>query len=96
MQQKVTLEVLNPRGSLVSKEFSAPCARVSDLNGKVIGFYDNGKPGVVNFYTVLEDFLKRRFPQIKTKLMRGPFQIPKGLARKFAQEIDTFVYAWGD
>lgn len=94
--EKVVFEVLNPRGSLMEMTLSTPSHRLSDLNNKVVGFYDNGKPGVVNFYTVLEELLKKRFPQVKTKIVRGPFQISESLAKRFAAEVDTFVYAWGD
>lgn len=96
MKEEITLEVLNPRGLLMEQMLTAPTARLSDLNGRVVGFYDNGKPGVVNFYSVLEELLKKRFPEVKTRLIRGPFQISENLAKKFAQEVDTFVYAWGD
>ena len=96
MKDGITLEVLNPRGVLMEQMLLSPTPRLTDLNGKVVGFYDNGKPGVVNFYTVLEELLKKRFPEVKTRLIRGPFQISEGLARKFAGEVDTFVYAWGD
>lgn len=96
MHGGITLEVLNPRGSLLEQAPLSPSPRVADLNGKVIGFYDNGKPGVANFYTVLGELFKRQFPDVKTKVVRGPFQITETLARKFAQEVDAFVYAWGD
>lgn len=92
----MALKVMNPRGTLIREAVLAPTDRVSDLNGKTIGFYDNGKPGVANFYTVLGQMLQERYPQLRYKVVRGPFQISETLARSFAKDIDAFVYAWGD
>ncbi|MEM0488200.1 MAG: hypothetical protein QW707_03235 [Candidatus Bathyarchaeia archaeon] len=90
------LTVCNPRGVLLREAVLPPCERVSELDGKVIGFYDNGKPGVDNFYKALGDLFIKKFPRVKIKIQKGPFQISEELARSFAKEIDTFVYAWGD
>jgi hypothetical protein len=96
MANEVTLDVLNPRSELGQVVPVAPASRVASLAGKTVGVYETGKPGVENFYFVLDEMLRDKFPGIKTKRVRGPFQISEGLARSFAQEVDTFVYAWGD
>jgi hypothetical protein len=58
--------------------------------------YSNGKQGVDNFFTAIEDLLKERFEDITTTRLTGAFEIRDDDAEKFASEIDAFIYAIGD
>lgn len=94
--ETVELELLNPRGEIELAKTYALAPRVSDLAGKRIGFYWNGKPGIDNFFAVLEENLKKRFPGVTTTLFRGPMEITDKDIQGWASQIDTFVYAVGD
>ena len=56
----------------------------------------NGKQGVDNFFTVIEELLKARYPDITTKWLVGAFEIRDDEAETFASEVDTCIYAIGD
>jgi len=92
----VTLELFNPRGEIEPPPLFTPSPRVADLAGKKIGMYSNGKPGVDNFYTALEELLKKKYPDVTTVQLSGAFEIRDDEADTFASEIDTFIYAVGD
>jgi hypothetical protein len=49
-----------------------------------------------NFFTAIEELLKARYPGITTTRLTGSFEIRDDDAKKFASEIDTFIYAIGD
>ena len=54
------IEVLNPTAQAESVELEiAP--RISDMNGKVIGLLDNGKPNFNIFLSRVEELLCQRF-----------------------------------
>jgi hypothetical protein len=93
---KVELEVLNPRGKIEAVPASSPSPRLTTLNGKTIGLYSNSKPGMDNFYTVFEELLKKKYPTIKVKTMRGAFLIRDDDAKTLAREVDAFIYGVGD
>jgi hypothetical protein len=95
-KETVELELLNPRGEIEPPPVFSPAPRVADLAGKKIGLYSNGKPGMDNFYTVLEELLKKKYPTATTKLLRGAFEIRDEEAKAWLPEIDTFVYGVGD
>jgi len=95
-EKTVTLEVLNPRGVVEAKTNFAPAPRFTDLAGKRVGLYHNGKPGMDNFYTVFEELLKKKYPTATTNLIRGSFEITDKDAEAWAPQIDTFVYGVGD
>lgn len=92
----IELKVLNPRGKIESVPASSPSPRLSSLEGKTIGLYSNSKPGMDNFYTVFEELLKKKYPSVKVKTMRGAFLIRDDDAKAFANEVDAFVYGVGD
>ena len=96
MAEAVTLEVLNPRGEIKPPPTLAPSPRVTDLAGKRIGIYWNGKSGGNNFWDVAEDLLKEKFPTATTVRYSGPFIPGDSLAGKMAKECDTFIYGVGD
>ncbi len=95
-KEMLELELLNPRGEIEPPPVFAPTPRVKDLAGKKIGLYSNGKPGMDNFYAVLEELLKNKYPTATIKLLRGAFEIRDDEAKAWLPEIDTFVYAVGD
>jgi hypothetical protein len=92
----VVLEVLNPRGEIEPPPAYVPTPRVKDLAGKRIGLYSNSKPGMDNFYSAIEDLLKKKYPTITTSILRGSFEIRDEDAKAWLSEIDTFIYAVGD
>jgi len=54
------IEVLNPTATTMTVELEiAP--RVDDLNGKVIGLLNNGKPNFAIFLSRVEELLYQRF-----------------------------------
>jgi hypothetical protein len=93
---KVELEVLNPRGKIEAVPDSSPSPRLTSLEGKTIGLYSNSKPGMDNFYTVFEELLKKKYPTVKVKTMRGAFLIRDDDAKMLADEVDAFIYGVGD
>ena len=95
-KEAVTLELLNPRGEIEPPPIYTPAPRVADLEGKKIGLYSNGKPGVDNFYTVIEELIKQKYPTATTTRLVGAFEIRDDEAESWASEIDTFIYAVGD
>ena len=94
--EKAEFRVLNPRGKIEAIPVSSPQSRVADLNGKTIGLYSNSKPGMDNLYTVFEELLKKKYPDIKVKTMAGAFLIRDEDAEALAKEIDAFIYGVGD
>ena len=95
-KETVELELLNPRGEIEPPKTYGLSPRISDLNGKKVGFYWNGKPGIDNFFTVVEENLKKMFPNVTTTLFRGPMEITDKDIQSWASQIDTFIYAVGD
>jgi hypothetical protein len=96
MSERVTMELMNPRGKIEAIPASSPSPRLTDLDGKTIGLYSNNKPGMDNFYTVFEDILKEKYPTVKTVTFRGAFLIRDEDAEALAKQADAFVYGVGD
>ena len=92
----VTLEVLNPRGEIKTLPTFAPSPRVTDLAVQRIGIYWNEKAGGNNFWDVIEELLKQKFPTAKIVRYRGPFDLGETKAATIAKECDTFIYGVGD
>jgi hypothetical protein len=93
---QVKLEVLNPRGEIEPPPTLAPAPRVTDLAGKKIGIYWNGKQGGPNFWDVVEELLKKRFPTATILRRSGASDLGATLAAKLAKEVDIFIYGVGD
>ena len=55
-----TIEVLNPTGRTASLDL-AIAPRVDDLNGKILGLIDNGKPNFDIFLSRVEELLSQKF-----------------------------------
>jgi len=94
--EAVTLEVLNPRGEIKPPPTFAPTPRVTDLAGKRIGIYWNGKSGGNNFWDVAEEALKEKFPTATILRYKGPFDLGEKVAGTLAKEVDIFIYGVGD
>ncbi len=92
----VELELLNPRGEIEPPPDYVPAPRVSDLAGKRIGLYSNGKQGMDNFYAVIGELLKKRYPTATITKLTGAFEIRDEDAGAWLPDIDTFIYAVGD
>jgi len=92
----VTLEVLNPRGEIEPPPTLAPAARITDLEGKRVGLYWNGKVGTDVFFDTVEKLLKDKFPTIKVMRYVGAFDPGDALAVKIAKEVDTVINGVGD
>jgi hypothetical protein len=92
----VELELLSPRGETEPPPTYVPTARLPDLAGKRIGLYSNGKQGMDNFYAVIGDLLKKKYPTATISKLTGAFEIRDDDARSWLPEIDTFIYAVGD
>jgi hypothetical protein len=93
---RVRIELLNPRGEIEVPPVYIPSPRISDLSGKTIGLYSNGKPGMDNFYIAIQDLLKERYPDITVIRLTGAFEIRDDDAKDFSSRIDAFIYAIGD
>jgi hypothetical protein len=93
---QVTLEVLNPRGEIEPPSTLAPAPRVTDLTGKKIGLYWNGKVGTDVFFDTVEKLLKEKFPTIKVLRYVGAFDLGDKLAAKISKEVDTLINGVGD
>jgi len=94
--EAVTLEVLNPRGEIKPPPTLAPSPRVTDLAGKRIGIYWNGKSGGNNFWDVTEELLKEKFPTATILRYKGPFDLGDKVAESLVKEVDIFIYGVGD
>ncbi len=92
----VTLTVLNPRGEIIPPPLIAPSARISDLAGKKIAVYWNGKEGGDNFWSNIETLIKLRLPNTNVLRYNGPFDLGDAQAAKIARETDAFLYGVGD
>jgi hypothetical protein len=92
----VTLKVLNPRGEITPPPVYAPSGRISDLAGKKIAVYWNGKAGGDNFWNNIEALLKERLPKSFVLRYNGPFDLGDAQAAKIAREADGFFYGVGD
>jgi len=97
-EEKVTLEVMNPRGEIPPKPLFGIQRRVPDLAGKKIGLVDNTKTGVKLFFDRLEKQLKERFPTATILRFRktGYSDRQPALYKDVAAQCDTFVLAIGD
>ncbi len=92
----VTLTVLNPRGEIAPPQVLAPRPRLSDLSGKKIGLYWNGKAGGNLFWNAIEALLKEKIPNASLVRYQGAYDLGDPLAAKIANEVDAFLYGVGD
>jgi len=91
------IEVLNPTASTMAVEMEiAP--RVNDLNGKVIGLLNNGKPNFAIFLSRVEELLSQRFKFAEVvhvdKALAGggvAAPLPSGAMEEFAAKCEVVV-----
>jgi len=95
-KELLELQLMNPRGETEPPPVLAPNLRIKDIAGKKIGLYSNSKPGMDNFYTAIDQLLKKRYPTMTTSVLKGSFEIRDEEAKAFASQIDAFIYAVGD
>jgi len=97
---QTTLEVLNPMGVIEPPATLGLSPRVSNLAGIKIALMHNNKPGASNLLDVLQDLLKKKYPD--QSYARGyqtqPVQPPKDpeMYKKAAAECRAFIFAMGD
>jgi len=84
----VNLEVLNPVAEIVRKEDISLAPRLSDLNGKTIGFYWNAKPGGDTINKTTADLLTQKFQGISVKNYFGSMG---GVMRQASPEDVTLM-----
>ncbi|MFC1534740.1 hypothetical protein ACFL7M_15410 [Thermodesulfobacteriota bacterium] len=93
---KATIEVLNPRGEIKPPKTLGISPRLTDLAGKTIGLYDNGKQGFAAYLDVTEQLLKKKYPTATVKRYRGAFDLGRRLSSKIPKEVDAVIYGSGD
>jgi hypothetical protein len=93
---RVILEVLNPRGEIEPPPVYGISQRIQALDGKKIGLYDNGKDGFAEFLNEIERLLKEKHPTVTVLRYNGAFDVGDVLARKMASEVDAFIYGSAD
>jgi hypothetical protein len=86
--ESVSLEVLNPRGEIEPPPVYYPSPRLSDLTGKRILMYSNGKHGVNFLFDGLESLLKERFGGITVTRLSGGFEIKDDAMESVRNDID--------
>lgn len=93
---EIMLKALNPRGEITLPPLTAPNTRISELSGKKIGLYWNGKAGGNHFWNGIEQQLKQKAPNTTVLRYEGAFDLGDALAAKMAKETDAFFYGVGD
>ena len=82
-----TLQVYNPAAQTAGKNSAQAAARVVDLRGKMIGLYDNCKPGGEVAQQRLIEKLGSRFEGLKFQRFSGNIGGRSTLNAKGAQSI---------
>lgn len=93
---EVDIEVLNPRGEIALDKVYGISPRLSDLAGKTIGLYGNGKGGTERFLDLVQAQIKQRYPTVTIKRYHGAFDVGDKLAHQMAREVSAVVYGVGD
>ena len=96
------IEVLNPTAKAASVEAEiAP--RIDDLNGKVIGLLENGKPNADIFLSRVGELLGQNFKSVEIVYTQKPgestgggFPLPAEQMEKLATKCDAVVNGVGD
>ena len=95
---KRTVELMDPRGNphVGDKRISA---RLEDLNGKVVGLLNNGKPHFDLFLADLESRLRAAYPSIRIVQRTKPVvprPAPQDMMTELVDECDALVTGIGD
>jgi hypothetical protein len=88
-------KVWNPTGT-VQEVKSRISPRIGDLNGKVLGILDNGKPNFDLFAARLEELLRRDFNfadvvHLKKGTLAPHSRLPQTAAEEFAARCDVVI-----
>ena len=94
-------EVLNPWAEVDPGVMRGLSPRVSDLSGKKIGLFVNGKRASRPIMTVVEEKLKERFPtaEFSYSTPYGNREVagdPDAKLEEWVREVDTVISAIGD
>ncbi len=92
----VVFKVLNPRGEIEPPPSLAITPRLTELAGKKIALYSNGKGGTSVFFDTIEKLLKEKFPSTTVLRYTGAFDPGEILAARIAKECDAFIDGVGD
>ena len=97
MADKLSVDVLNPRGEL-EKVDSRPAPRLGSLRGKTIGMIDNNKASARLFLNHVKTLLARDHPGIKfvdlSKNFNEQYRMKNYMDR--LEGIDGAIYSTGD
>jgi hypothetical protein len=93
---KVVLKTLNPQGEIDTAVIKGLNPRISNLAGKTIGLYWNGKPDGDLFWDVIEKNLKKKYPKVTVLRYNGPGDLGSAMAPKIVKEVDALMYGVGD
>jgi len=99
MENKVVLEVLDPRGEVAGGGRVASSPRLNTLMEKTIGLVWNGKPHADVLLNYVEDLLHERHPSLRTRrytTSNVANKLKEGELEGIAREVDAVVYASGD
>lgn len=98
-KQLVEVEVLSPRGEIVTAPVFGLSPRIEDFTGKKIALVDSRKAGADLFLDAVEELFSQRFPGIVIVRLKKPEGVIVNTP-KFYPEVaaacDAFVWATGD
>jgi hypothetical protein len=92
------IDVLSPLGE-VKAEKQTLSRRETDLSGKTVVLFGNGKPNVDVLFDNLEKLSAAKFPDTKTvrkEKNNSAFSAPEELLQEIADEADFIVCGVGD
>lgn len=92
--------VLSPEGKAQSSALRVPAVpRLPDLNGKVVGFLDNGKPNADKLEERFEELLKKSY-NIRGVIRRRKISAQQGAPKVYLDELaaqaDCIISGLGD
>ena len=96
----MTIKVLSPAG--VPPDGKAQVnPRINDLNGKVIGFVDNGKPNFDIFVSKVEELLNQKYDlarvmHVKKGHLGSATAVPPERMEELAKRCDAVICGVGD
>ncbi len=88
--EKVTLDVLNPRGKLAEFSEFPSSPRLSSLSGRKIGILNNTKNGAETLIPYLKEALQRRYPDIELGMWKVNYALSKDVKEPKLKEIAEY------